>query len=277
MLRSVSGSTSSRGIAAVVGVGPRLGSAVARKFASEGYTVAILSRDLDKLSQLAEELAQEAKAQVFALRVDCADARSVREAFEGVLSLGPVEVLVYNACEPPGDHGDGEAVARPVPFLSISPDAFHRSIAVSAAGAFHCAKQVIPGMVERGRGTIIFTGSSASVNGFAGYADLSCGKFALRGLSQSLAKEFRPAGVHIAHMIIDGAIGDRRLAKTHHIIHEFLFSGYTSQRGKGGADAADAAGAGADPDAVAQSYWHVHSQDKSAWTQEMDVRSPSFM
>ncbi|KAM0876957.1 hypothetical protein ACQ4PT_035841 [Festuca glaucescens] len=260
MLRSVSGSTSSRGIAAVVGVGPRLGSAVARKFASEGYTVAILSRDLDKLSQLAEELAQEAKAQVFALRVDCADARSVREAFEGVLSLGPVEVLVYNACEPPGDHGDGEAVARPVPFLSISPDAFHRSIAVSAAGAFHCAKQVIPGMVERGRGTIIFTGSSASVNGFAGYADLSCGKFALRGLSQSLAKEFRPAGVHIAHMIIDGAIGDRR-----------------SQRGKGGADAADAAGAGADPDAVAQSYWHVHSQDKSAWTQEMDVRSPSFM
>jgi NAD(P)-dependent dehydrogenase (short-subunit alcohol dehydrogenase family) len=79
---------------------------------------------------------------VFALRVDCADARSVREAFEGVLSLGPVEVLVYNACEPPGDHGDGDAVARPVPFLSISPDAFHRSIAVSAAGAFHCAQQV---------------------------------------------------------------------------------------------------------------------------------------
>ncbi|CAO2169407.1 unnamed protein product, partial [Urochloa humidicola] len=88
---------SSRGIAAVVGVGPRLGSAVARKFASEGYTIAILSRDLEKLSQLAEEIAQEAKAQVFALRVDCADARSVREAFEGVLSLGPVEVLVYNA------------------------------------------------------------------------------------------------------------------------------------------------------------------------------------
>uniref|UniRef100_A0ACD5Y6T2 Uncharacterized protein n=1 Tax=Avena sativa TaxID=4498 RepID=A0ACD5Y6T2_AVESA len=208
MLRSVSGSTSSRGIAAVVGVGPRLGSAVARKFASEGYTVAILSRDLDKLSQLAEEIAQEAKAQVFALRVDCADARSVREAFEGVLSLGPVEVLVYNACEPPGED-DGDAASRPVPFLSISPDAFHRTIAVSAAGAFHCAQQVIPGMVDRGRGTIIFTGSSASVTGFAGYSDLSCGKFALRGLSQSLAKEFQPAGVHVAHMIIDGVIGER--------------------------------------------------------------------
>ncbi|KAL6646029.1 hypothetical protein ACP70R_001039 [Stipagrostis hirtigluma subsp. patula] len=249
MLRSVSGSTSSRGIAAVVGVGPRLGSAVARKFASEGYTVAILSRDLEKLSQLAEEIAQEAKAQVFALRVDCADARSVREAFEGVLSLGPVEVLVYNACEPPA--------AGPTPFLAVSPDAFHRALAVSAAGAFHCAQQVIPGMVERGRGTIIFTGSSASVSGFAGYADLSCGKFALRGLCQSLAKEFHPAGVHIAHVIIDGAIGDRR-----------------SPRGSGGrGGAADTA----DPDAVAQSYWHVHAQDKSAWTQEMDVRSPSFM
>ncbi|XP_062195091.1 uncharacterized protein LOC133898419 [Phragmites australis] len=253
MLRSVSGSNSSRGIAAVVGVGPRLGSAVARKFASEGYTVAILSGDLEKLSQLADEIAQEAKAQVFALRVDCADARSVREAFEGVLSLGPVEVLVYNACEPPAD----AAAAHPTPFLAISPDAFHRALAVSAAGAFHCAQQVIPGMVDRGRGTIILTGSSASVTGFAGYSDLSCGKFALRGLSQSLAKEFQPAGVHVAHVIIDGVIGDRRSPRS-------------SRAGAGDT-------AGADPDAVAQSYWHVHAQDKSAWTQEMDIRSPSFM
>uniref|UniRef100_A0A804LUU8 Uncharacterized protein n=1 Tax=Zea mays TaxID=4577 RepID=A0A804LUU8_MAIZE len=226
-LRSVSGSNSSRGIAAVVGVGPRLGSAVARKFASEGYTIAILSRDLEKLSQLAEEIAQAAKAQVFALRVDCADARSVREAFEGVLSLGPVEVLVYNACEPPAANED----ARPAPFLAVTPDAFHRALAVSAGGAFHCAQQslrvppcaalhvvasqVIPGMVERGRGTIIFTGSSASVTGFAGYSDLSSGKFALRGLSQSLAREFQPAGVHIAHVIIDGVIGERRVFQPH--------------------------------------------------------------
>ncbi|CAL4999337.1 unnamed protein product [Urochloa decumbens] len=277
MLRSVSGSNSSRGIAAVVGVGPRLGSAVARKFASEGYTIAILSRDLEKLSQLAEEIAQEAKAQVFALRVDCADARSVREAFEGVLSLGPVEVLVYNADD------DDAPPPRPTPFLALTPDAFHRSLAVSAAGAFHCAQQVgsspqlqsylcwfcalimhadgtwqvIPGMVERGRGTIIFTGSSASVTGFAGYSDLSCGKFALRGLSQSLAREFQPAGVHIAHVIIDGVIGERRSPRS-------------SSRAGGGEQ-------GADPDAVAQSYWHVHAQDKSAWTQEMDIRSPSSM
>ena len=77
---------------------------------------------------------------MFALRVDCADARSVREAFEGVLSLGPVEVLVYNACGDADD--DGDAAAGPKPFLSISPDAFHRVISVCAAGAFHCAQQV---------------------------------------------------------------------------------------------------------------------------------------
>lgn len=124
--------------------------------------------------------------------------------------------------------------------------------------------QVIPGMVERGRGTIIFTGSSASVTGFAGYSDLSCGKFALRGLSQSLAREFQPAGVHIAHVIIDGVIGERRSPRS-------------SRAGGAGDPAAAATGAGADPDAVAQSYWHVHAQDKSAWTQEMDIRSSSFM
>jgi NAD(P)-dependent dehydrogenase (short-subunit alcohol dehydrogenase family) len=85
-----------------------------------------------------------------------------------------------------------------------------------------------------------------------------CGKFALRGLSQSLAKEFQPAGVHIAHMIIDGVIGEPR-----------------SGRGRCGGETASSAGA--DPDAVAQSYWHVHAQDRSAWTQEMDIRSPSLM
>ncbi|KAJ1700606.1 hypothetical protein LUZ63_000385 [Rhynchospora breviuscula] len=201
-MRSFSNSTSAKGIAAIVGVGPKLGSSVARKFAQEGYTIAILSRDLDKLSRLADEIACEAKAQVFAIRIDCADCKSVREAFEGVLSLGTVEVLVYNACEP--------SSCQPNNFMAISPESFQRSLAGSAHGAFYCAQQVIPGMVERGRGTIIFTGSSASLNGFAGYLELSCGKFALRGLSQCLAKEFLASGIHVAHIVIDGAISDPR-------------------------------------------------------------------
>ncbi|WOK96215.1 hypothetical protein Cni_G04922 [Canna indica] len=244
-MRSMSScSTSPRGIAAVVGVGPKLGRSIARKFAHEGYTVAILARDLAKLSRFADEIAREAKAQVFAIRIDCADSKSVREAFEGVLSLGFVEVLVYNACEPP-------ETCPPTSFTTVSVESFERSLAVSAVGAFHCAQQVIPGMVERGRGTIIFTGSSASVNGFAGFCEQSCGKFALRGLSQCLAREFQSSGVHIAHVVIDGGIGIPR-----------------SPRGDQNAFLMD-------PDALAQTYWHIHVQDKGAWTQEIDLRSSS--
>ncbi|XP_047310132.1 3-ketodihydrosphingosine reductase-like [Impatiens glandulifera] len=243
-MRNVSGSVSSRGIAAVVGVGPKLGRSIARKFANEGYTVAILARDLGKLSTFAEEIAREEKTQVFAIRIDCSDSRSVREAFEGVLSLGFVEVLIYNACQQPLD-----ANWRPISFTDIPIDSFQKSMAVSSVGAFHCAQQVMPGMVERGRGTVLFTGSSASLNGMAGYTELCCGKFALRALSQCLAREFQPLGVHVAHVIIDGVIGFPR----------------SNLRIVGGEDGS------MDPDGLAQIYWQLHTQDRTAWTQEMDL------
>ncbi|XVF59468.1 hypothetical protein PTKIN_Ptkin07bG0278400 [Pterospermum kingtungense] len=201
-MRSMASSTSAKGIAAIVGVGPKLGRSIARKFAHEGYTVAILARDLGRLSRFADEIAREEKAQVFAIRIDCSDARSVREAFEGVLSLGFLEVLVYNAYQPVSWH--------PTNFTDIKIDSFEKSLAVSSLGAFLCAQQVLPGMVERGRGTILFTGCSASVNGIAGFSELCCGKFALRALSQCLAREFQPLGVHVAHIIIDGVIGPPR-------------------------------------------------------------------
>ncbi|OAY79736.1 putative oxidoreductase YoxD [Ananas comosus] len=257
-------SLNSKGIAAIVGIGPKLGHSVARKFAYEGYTVAILARDLGKLIHiylsyiyqytyisLADEIACEAKGQVFAIRIDCSDPKSVREAFEGVLSLGPVEVLVYNAC--------ATAARCPTNFMAITVDSFQYSLAVSAAGAFHCAQQVIPGMVERGRGTIIFTGSSASLTGSAGYCELSslssticCGKFALRGLAQCLMREFQASGIHVAHVVINGDIGASR------------------SRGNANADLS------MDPDAIAQSYWHIHNQDKSAWTHEIDLHAPNL-
>ncbi|XP_042374865.1 3-oxoacyl-[acyl-carrier-protein] reductase FabG-like isoform X1 [Zingiber officinale] len=240
-MRSMSCSTSPRGIAAVIGVGPKLGRSVASKFAHEGYTVAILARDLGKLSALAEEIACEAKAQVFAIRIDCSDSKSVREAFEVVLSLGFLEVLVFNACEPP-------VSSPPISFTAVTAQSFERSLSVSAVGAFHCAQHVIPGMVERRRGTIIFTGSSASLIGFAGYCELSCGKFALRGLSQCLAREFQSSGIHVTHVIIDGVIGSPR-----------------SSIGEQNTTL--------DPDALAQTYWHIHTQKKGAWTQEIDLRA----
>nr|GMD83800.1 3-ketodihydrosphingosine reductase-like [Ipomoea batatas] len=119
------------------------------------------------LSRFADELAREEKAQVFAIRIDCSDSRSIREAFEGVLSFGFVEVLVYNAYK--------EVSRKPTNFVDIKVDQFEKSMAVSSVGAFHCAQQVLPGMVERGRGTILFSGCSASVSGVAGFSELCCG------------------------------------------------------------------------------------------------------
>ncbi|XP_047182043.1 uncharacterized protein LOC124848424 isoform X2 [Vigna umbellata] len=191
-MRNMASSASSRGIAAIVGVGPNLGLSIARKFAHEGYTVAILARDLGRLSRFADEIAREEKAQVFAIRIDCSDSRSVREAFEGVLSLGFVEILVYNAYQPLSSY--------PTSFQDLRIDSFHKSLAVSSVGAFHCAQQN--------------TGPN-------GGDETGCGKFALRALSQCLAKEFQPQGVHVAHVIIDGLIGPPRLLSFLYI-HTFI-------------------------------------------------------
>ncbi|GKV46379.1 hypothetical protein SLEP1_g53366 [Rubroshorea leprosula] len=170
-MRSMSSSTATKGIAAIVGVGPKLGRSIAQKFAHEGYTVAILARDLGsneeptwhakqdnrsltclsrqlswdreferRLSRFADEIAREEKAHVFAIRIDCSDSRSVREAFEGVLSLGFVEVLVYNAYQP--------VSWRPTNFTDIRVDSFEKSLSVSSVAAFLCAQQVSPRLIR---------------------------------------------------------------------------------------------------------------------------------
>ncbi|XP_076949852.1 uncharacterized protein LOC143622646 [Bidens hawaiensis] len=259
MIRSVTSSASTRGIAAIVGVGPNLGRSIARKFAHEGYTVAILARDLGRLSRFADEIAREAKVQVYAIPIDCSEAQSVRDAFEGVLSLGFVEVLVYNAYQPVPLQFGG-----PSSFTNLRHDAFQKSLAVSSVGAFHCAQQVLPGMVERGRGAILFTGCAASLSGVAGFSELCCGKFALRGLSQCLAKEFHPLGVHIAHVIIDGIIGSSRALPL--TMPQRSLVGEQHRVGGDGS---------MDPDSVAQTYWYLHMQPRPAWTQEIYIRSPN--
>ncbi|KAJ6413043.1 hypothetical protein OIU84_005953 [Salix udensis] len=264
-MRSMASSNSNKGIAAIVGVGPKLGRTIARKFAHEGYTVAILARDLGRLSRFADEIAREEKSQVFAIRIDCSDSRSVREAFEGVLSLGFVEVLVYNAYQP-------AAVSRqPTNFVHIPVDSFEKSLAVSSAGAFLCAQQVLPGMVERGKGTILFTGCSASLNGIAGFSELCCGKFALRALSQCLASEFQSQGVHVAHVIIDGVIGPPRGPSS----SQRTSAGEQQQQHQQQQGLSGSGEMTMDPDSLAQTYWHLHAQDRTAWTQEIDLR-PSY-
>ncbi|WCJ31092.1 NAD(P)-binding Rossmann-fold superfamily protein [Euphorbia peplus] len=256
-MRNMASSAAPKGIAAIVGVGPKLGRSIARKFAHEGYTVAILARDLGRLSRFADEIAREEKTQVFAIRIDCSDSRSVREAFEGVLSLGFVEILVYNAYQSLSNW-------IPTSFTDIRIDSFEKSLAVSSLGAFLCAQQVLPGMVDRGKGTILFTGCSASLNGIAGFSELCCGKFALRALSQCLAREFQPLGVHIAHVIIDGIVGPPRGPSSSHR------TSIGEQSIGGSADAMD-------PDSLARTYWHLHVQDRSAWTQEIDLRPSNFI
>ncbi|ESR39090.1 oxidoreductase short chain dehydrogenase/reductase family [Citrus sinensis] len=264
MRNMTSSGSSCRGIAAIVGVGPNLGRSIARKFAHEGYTVAILARDLGRLSRFADEIAREEKSQVFAIRIDCSDSRSVREAFEGVLSLGFVEVLVYNAYQP--------VSWQPTNFTEISFDSFQKSIAISSLGAFLCAQQVLSGMVERGKGTIIFTGCSASLNGIAGFSELCCGKFATRALSQCLAREFQPLGVHVAHVIIDGVVGPPRGPRAS---SQGTWVGEQQQISGGGGGGGGDEGCTPmmmDPDSLAQTYWHLHIQDRTAWTLEIDLR-----
>ncbi|XP_073157994.1 uncharacterized protein [Henckelia pumila] len=258
-MRNMASSASPKGIAAIVGVGAKLGRSIARKFAHEGYTVAILSRDLGRLSRFADEIAREEKAQVFAIRIDCSESRSIREAFEGVLSLGFVEVLVYNAYHP--------ISWSPTSFADIRLDHFEKSLAVSAVGAFHCAQQVLPGMVDRGRGTILFTGCSASLHGMPGFSDLCCGKFAMRGLAQCLAREFQPRGVHVAHIIIDGIVGAPRGTIQPSSQQRSSTSSSVGESHGGVGDGS------MDPDALAQTYWQLHAQDRGAWTQAIDLRS----
>ncbi|RZR87493.1 hypothetical protein BHM03_00014914 [Ensete ventricosum] len=293
-MRPMSSSASPRGIAVIVGVGPRLGCSVARKFAHKGYSVAILARDLGKrafllsssrpwqLSWLADEIAREAKAQVFAIRIDCGDPKSVREAFEGVLSLGSVEVLAYTACEAP------PARCQPTRFTDVAVESFVRSLAESAVGAFHCAQQVsvIPGMLERGRGTIIFTGSSASIHGFAGYCELSKDSCPLRlypllwkvcseGIG-SVPRKRVPIIRH-PHRACNHPWGRRCTKVSQWFLHRRSYLSHDSPVPTPcrihGSSKGEQETASLDPDAVAQTYWNIHVQEKGAWTQEMDLRA----
>ncbi|GMN29990.1 hypothetical protein TIFTF001_002649 [Ficus carica] len=249
-MRSMASSGSNRGIAAVVGVGPKLGRSIARKFAHEGYTVAILARDLGRLSRFADEIAREEKAQVFAIRIDCSESRSVKEAFEGVLSLGFVEVLVYNAYQP-------MSWQYPTNFADIRVDSFEKSLSVSSVGAFHCAQH------RKG---------DNSVHRLLGFAERHCW-------------EFQPLGVHVAHVIIDGLIGPPRAGigggsgssgsggggGGSSSTGQRTSVGEQVQSGGGGGGGGGGEG-GMDPNALAQTYWHLHVQDRTAWTQEIDLR-----
>lgn len=219
--------------ALIVGAGSGLSASLARLFSREGLCVALAARKTDKLA----ELCRETGARAFSC--DASNSDEVKRLFDDVeRDLGAPDVVVYNA----------SARSRG-PLLELVPADVERAIAVSAFGAFLVAQQAVRRMLPKNQGAVLFTGASASVKGFAQSAPFAMGKFALRGLAQSMARELSPQGIHVAHFVIDGAI-----------------------RNPGRIEAADNPESMLDPDAIALSYLHVLRQPRSAWTSEMELR-----
>jgi len=219
--------------ALIVGVGAGLSASLARLFARHGIRVALAARSIEKLGVLCTETG----ARAFAC--DATKVDEVERLFGLVeREIGTPDVVVYNA----------SARARG-PFLDLVPAEVANSIAVSAFGGFLVAQEAVKRMLPNKHGAILFTGASASVKGYAQSAPFAMGKFALRGLAQSMARELSPQGIHVAHFVIDGGI--RSAARI---------------------EPADRPDSMLDPDAIALSYWNVMQQARSAWTWEVELR-----
>ena len=217
----------------VVGAGQGLGAALTRRFGSTGANVAIASRSREKLESLAEETG----ARAFAC--DASQPAAVSKLFADVEEqVGTPDVVIYN----PSGRVRGSLV-------DLDPIEVERSLAVTAFGGFLVSQAAAQRMVPRGRGVILLTGASASVKGYAKSAPFAMGKFALRGLAQSMARELSPLGIHVAHVVIDGAI-----------------------RAPGSATDAARPDALLEPDAIAETYFYLAQQPRSAWSWEIEVR-----
>jgi len=219
--------------ALIVGAGPGLSASLARVLAREGLRVALAARTLGKL----EPLCGETGASAFS--VDTTDEGAVRSLFDDVESeLGAPDVVVYNA----------SGWVRG-PFADLVPAEVEQALSVSAFGGFLVAQQAVRRMLPKHHGAILFTGASASVKGYAQSAPFAMGKFALRGLAQSLARELAPQGIHVAHFVIDGAI-----------------------RNPGRSEPPGSPDSMLDPDAIAASYLQILQQPRSAWSWELELR-----
>jgi NAD(P)-dependent dehydrogenase (short-subunit alcohol dehydrogenase family) len=219
--------------ALIVGVGPGLSASLARLFSKHGLQVAMAARNPDKLQKLAEETASVTFA------CEATEPEEVAALFDVVIATqGVPDIVVYNA----------SARARG-PVTDLIPEEVARAIAVSAYGGFLVVQQAARHMVSRGSGVILLTGASASVKGYPNSSAFAMGKFALRGLASSMARELSPKGVHVAHFVIDGGIRSATRPDPNDNPDSFL-----------------------DPDAIAETYWQVANQPRSAWTWEVELR-----
>jgi NAD(P)-dependent dehydrogenase (short-subunit alcohol dehydrogenase family) len=219
--------------ALIVGAGSGISASVARGLAAAGLRVGLAARNVEKLAPLAAET----RAQTFA--VDATDPAAVAHLFEEAdTRLGEPDMVLYNASA--RAHG---------PIAELDPEAVRKAVEVSAFGGFLVVQQAVRRMIPHGRGAILLTGASASVKGYPLSAAFAIGKFALRGLAQSTARELGPKGIHVAHFVIDGGVRSARRP-----------------------DPAGRPDSTLDPDAIAQTYLDVLRQPRSAWSLEVEVR-----
>ena len=227
----------SRPVAAVIGVGPGLGASLARRFAAK-YAVAINARSNDYLRTLANDIRARGGV-ALEVQADVGKPDEVRHAFDLIRTqLGEPQVLLFNAAAGPLGN-----------VTEVTPAQFENCMRVNALGAFLCARECAPGMVARGNGVMLFTGATAGVKAGARSIAFGPGNFAKRGLAQSLARDLGPKGIHVAWINIDGGI-DLPHRQRPNMSKEDMLS----------------------PDAIAETYWHLAHQDRSAWTMELELR-----
>lgn len=235
---------SSQPVALIIGAGDATGGAIARRFTREGFAVCITRRHLDQLQPLVEEIRSTGGiAHPFAC-----DARSEEQTLELFTRIerdvGPIEVMVFN-------------IGANVRFsITETTERVYRKVwEMAALAGFLAGREAARVMLQRGRGTIIFTGATASLRGGIGFAAFASAKFALRALAQSMARELGPQGIHVAHPIIDGAIDTA-----------FIRDNFPERYALKAQDGI------LDPEHIAEQYWQIHCQPRSAWTHELDLR-----
>lgn len=228
----------------VVGAGDATGGAIARRFAREGYIACVARRSADKLEPLVQAI-RDAGGQAHGFGSDARDEAAVQALVAQIeRDIAPIEVAVFNI---------GANVRFQV--VDTTERVYRKVWEMAALAGFLVGREAAKAMLPRGRGTILFTGATASLRGGAGFSAFAGAKFALRALSQSMARELGPQGIHVAHTIIDGAIDTA-------FIKDNFPQRYALKEQAGILN----------PDHIAEAYWQLHLQPRSAWTQEMDLR-----
>jgi NAD(P)-dependent dehydrogenase (short-subunit alcohol dehydrogenase family) len=226
-------------VATIIGVGPGLGAALARRFA-EDYAVALVARNEEKLKEFAQDLSAARKTSLV-VASDVSKEQDLVRTFERIRrDLGETDVLLYNAAMRPFGT-----------LMDTKPSTFEKTWRVATFGAFLAAQQVVPAMLRKQHGVILFTGATAGVKPFATSAAFGPAKFAMRGLAHVMARDLGPKGIHVAWINVDGAIDTPTIRQRFpQLRDEDLLK----------------------PSAIADTYWHLAHQDRSAWTLDIDVR-----